>query len=102
MAETILVLRPAAVEVDVSARAAVHSGRYQEAVEQLRVRLASVPEDQEAWRLLGLAEVGAGRFDQAIEAWTSWASVAGPRAHEAESLILAARTMLEAMREHRE
>ncbi len=98
----ILEIRSAPVAVDVAARAAVESGRYDDAVARLRDRVTSVPEDDEAWRLLGLAEVGAGRFDQAVAAWRSWQAVGGPRAAEATTLIQAARTMLEALRDHRD
>lgn len=102
LAETILVRRSTAAAVDLTARAALAAGRHEEAIDQLRCRIASVADDGEAWRLLGLAQVCAGRFDQAVAAWTSWQSLAGPRAAEADLLIDAARTMLEAMRDHRD
>ncbi len=98
----ILEIRSAPVAVDVMARAAVEAGRYDDAAARLRDRVTSVPEDDEAWRLLGLAEVGAGRIDQAVAAWRSWQALGGPRAAEATSLIQAATTMLEALRDPRD
>ena len=95
-ASAILVMRPPLTD---EARTAAGAGNYDEAVRLLRARVATVPDDADAWRALGLAEVGAGRFDRAIEAWTSWQGVAPTHVAEAAVLIEAARTMLEAMRE---
>lgn len=95
-AAAILVLRPPLADV---VRLAIDGGRYDEAVTLLRERVASVAGDGEAWRALGLAEVGAGRFDRAIDAWTAWGNVTPASADEADTLIHAARTMLEALRE---
>jgi len=85
-----------------AARAAIEAGRYDEAVALLEQRVGSVRTDREAWRLLGLAEVGAGRFDRAIRAWESWQQADPTLAQEAGALIAAARTMLEALHDHRE
>jgi predicted TPR repeat methyltransferase len=85
-----------------AARAAIEAGRYDAAVGLLESRVSTVGDDREAWRLLGLAEVGAGRFDRAIEAWESWRQAEPALAHEATALIAAARTMLEALRDHRD
>jgi tetratricopeptide (TPR) repeat protein len=85
-----------------AARQAIDAGRYEEAAEHLRVRLHAAPNDAEAWRTLGLAEVGAGRFEAAVDAWVTWRRVAPERATEADALIVAARTMMEALLDHRE
>lgn len=95
-AAAILVLRPPLAE---AARFAIDAGRYDEAVALLRDRVVRVADDGQAWRALGLAEVGAGRFDRAIDAWTEWGKVAPASTDEADTLIHAARTMLEALRE---
>jgi hypothetical protein len=92
----ILVLRRPLAE---EARDAVTAGEYDEAVRLLRARVATVPDDGDAWRALGLAEVGAGRFDRAVEAWTAWQGAAPSHLEEAGVLIAAARTMLDALRE---
>lgn len=84
------------------AHLALEAGEYDAAAGRLRGRLERAPHDAEAWRALGLAEVGAGRFEAAIEAWTVWRGTAPERAAEADSLIQAARTMMEALLEHRE
>jgi hypothetical protein len=55
-----------------------------------------------AWRALGLAEVAAGRFEPAIEAWEQWRRTAPADAGDAAALMHAAGIMLEAMREPRE
>lgn len=102
-AAAILHLRPASAEPAPPPResAATHGGS-EDAILRLRDRTRRAPDDAEAWRALGLAEVGAGRFDLAIEAWTAWQRVAPERADDAAALILAARTMMEALRERHE
>lgn len=101
-AGAILQLLPPATDGTAEARQAVDAGRYDEAADRLRTRLQAAPKDAEAWRTLGLAEVGAGRFEGAVEAWTAWRRAAPERAAEADALIVAARTMMEALLEHRE
>lgn len=103
VAAAILQLRPAPLEpvAAVEARSGGEA-RHEETVERYRARTRVAPDDAEAWRGLGLAEVGAGRFDRAIEAWTAWQRVAPERADDAAILILAARTMMEALRESHE
>lgn len=102
VAGAILQLLPPATDGTAEARQAIDAGRYDEATARLRVRLTAAPQDAEAWRTLGLAEVGAGRFEGAVEAWMSWRRVAPERASEADALIVAARTMMEALLDHRE
>ncbi len=96
MTAAILVLQPPLAE---AARLAIDAGRYDEAIALLRSRVATVPDESAAWRALGLAEVGAGRFDRAVDAWMAWRNVAPANRDEADTLIHAARTMLEALRE---
>ncbi len=96
VASAILVLSPPLV---VQARAALRSERFHDAVILLRHRLALVPDDADAWRTLGLAEAGAGRFDAAIDAWTAWQGVDTSHLDDASMLIHAARTMDDALRE---
>lgn len=98
----ILDLLPAPPDTRIEARAAIEAGRYDEAIARLQARVRSVPSDAEAWRTLGLAEVGAGRFDRAMAAWDGWRQAAPERQAEAVALIEAARTMLEAMHDTRE
>ncbi|HET9133083.1 MAG TPA: DUF4388 domain-containing protein [Gemmatimonadales bacterium] len=98
----ILDLLPAPPDARVEARAAIEAGRYEEAIARLQARVRAVPSDAEAWRTLGLAEVGAGRFDRAMTAWDGWRRAAPEREAEAVALIEAARTMLEAMHNTRE
>lgn len=98
----ILQLMSAPPDVSLEARAAIEAGRYDEAAALLRARVASVPGDGEAWRTLGLAEVGAGRFDRAIGAWEAWRAADPLRAEEAASLTRAAQTMVEALRDGRD
>lgn len=98
----ILELAPAPVNDAVAARAAIEAGRYDLAVTLLESRAGTAPGDREAWRLLGLAEVGGGRFDRAIRAWQAWQRAEPALAHEAAALIAAAQTMLEALRDHRD
>jgi len=81
------------------ARPMPDEGERDATARRLRERVAQHPEDAEGWRALGLAEVGAGRFDLAIEAWSTWQRVAPERADDAAMLILAARTMMEALRD---
>lgn len=102
MGAAILELTEAPADVAVDARAAIEAGRYDDAVALLRTRVAAMPGDGTAWHTLGLAEVGAGRFDRAMEAWEAWRTAAPGHADEATSLIRAARTMLEALRDARE
>jgi tetratricopeptide (TPR) repeat protein len=102
VAGAILQLHPPVSDGTAEARQAIDAGRYDEAAGRLRSRLQSAPHDAEAWRTLGLAEVGAGRFESAVEAWNSWRRVAPERAMEADALIVAARTMMEALLDHRE
>ncbi len=96
-AAAILVLRRAPANIAVESRAALEAGRYEDAAVLLRARVSAAPHDAEAWRALGLAEVGAGRFDRAIEAWRAWQTAEPGRAADAVSLMQAARTMLEAL-----
>ncbi len=98
----ILQLAAAPADVSLEARAAIEAGRYDEAAALLRSRVAAVPGDGEAWRTLGLAEVGAGRFDRAIGAWEGWRAADPLRAEEAASLTRAAQTMVEALRDGRD
>jgi len=98
-AAAILQLRPAARGSQSPSVEAPGQGRHDDAVGRLRQRVAREPDDAEGWRALGLAEVGAGRFDLAIEAWSTWQRAAPERADDAAMLILAARTMMEALRD---
>ncbi len=75
---------------------------YDDAVARLQARLRVAPDDGEAWRTLGLAEVGAGRFDRAVTAWRSWQQAVPAQAADATALIRAAHTMMEALRETRD
>lgn len=102
VAAAILDMHAPAADVATQARAAMEAGRHTEAIEPLQARLATAPGDGEAWRLLGLAEVGAGRFARAIEAWEAWAAADPRRANEATALVRAAHTMLEALQESRD
>lgn len=79
--------------------ATIETAKYDEAVAQLRARTEARPDDGEAWRTLGLTEVGAGRFDRAIAAWSSWQQAVPGQADDATALIRAARTMMEALSE---
>ncbi|MES2307069.1 MAG: DUF4388 domain-containing protein [Gemmatimonadota bacterium] len=98
----ILQLAAAPADVSLEARAAIEAGRYDDAAQLLRARVEAVPGDGEAWRTLGLAEVGAGRFDRAIGAWEAWRAADPTRADEAASLTRAAQTMVEALRDSRD
>ncbi len=89
-------------QATLEARQALEAGEYDAAAGRLRGRVDNAPHDAEAWRSLGLAEVGAGRFDAAIEAWIAWREAAPARAREADALIQAARTMMEALLDSRE
>lgn len=102
VATAILDLQDPPRDVATQARTAIEAGRHAEAIPPLQARLAVVPGDGEAWRLLGLAEVGAGRFARAIEAWEAWATADPRRADEATALVRAAHTMLEALQESRD
>lgn len=102
VAAAILDLREPLRDVTTEARTAIEAGRHLEAIPPLQARLAAMPRDGEAWRLLGLAEVGAGRFARAIEAWEAWAAADPRRAPEATALVRAAHTMLEALQESRD
>lgn len=97
-AAAILQLRPASATA-APASASVAERRHDDSIARLRERVQRAPADAEAWRALGLAEVGAGHFDRAIEAWVAWQRAAPERADDAAALILAARTMMEALRE---
>jgi hypothetical protein len=97
VAAAILQLHDPVVDATQQARMAIDSGRYDEAVERLRARVSEAPADGEAWRTLGLAEVGAGRFDRAIAAWTAWQAALPDESGDADALIRAARTMMEAL-----
>ena len=101
-AAAILELRVPAGDSAGIARAAIEAGRYEEAATMLRQRLTDRPDDVDAWRALGLAEVGAGRFEQAIDAWQSWRDADPRHAEDAVALMQAARTMVEALRDSRE
>ncbi len=92
----ILVLSPPLIE---QARAAIEAEHFADAITLLRHRLAVVPDDADAWRALGLAEAGAGRFDAAIDAWTAWQGIDPAHLDDASMLIHAARTMDDALRE---
>lgn len=96
VALAILVLSPPLI---VQARAAIEAERFADAITHLRHRLAVVPDDADAWRALGLAEAGAGRFDAAIDAWTAWQGIDPAHLDDASALIDAARTMDDALRE---
>ena len=98
----ILELRRPAADASRAARAAIDAGQYDEATRLLRDRLAAQPDDVEAWRALGLAEVGAGRFEAAIDAWQSWRTNDPAHAGDAAALMQAARTMVEALRDARD
>ncbi len=98
----ILELAAAPVQDALAARAAIEAGQYDTAVSLLESRVKRTDDDREAWRLLGLAEVGAGRFDRAIRAWEAWQRADPSLAPEAAALIAAARTMLEALRDPRD
>jgi tetratricopeptide (TPR) repeat protein len=102
VAAAILVLQDAPRDVTLDARAAIEAGRYEDAVALLVGRVAASPGDGEAWHALGLAQVGAGRFDRAVEAWEAWGAASPSRAREAAALQQAARTMLEALHETRD
>ncbi len=102
VAATILVLQGARRNVALEARAAIEAGQYEQAVALLTGHVAAAPGDGEGWHALGLAHVGAGRFDRAIEAWEAWGASSPSRAKEAEALQHAARTMLEALNETRD
>lgn len=78
------------------------SSAYETAATHLRQRVQHAPRDAEGWRTLGLAEVGAGRFEQAITAWQAWQEAAPERRAEADALIEAARTMMEALHSTRD
>ena len=102
VAAAILVLQAAPRNVALEARAAIEAGQYEQAVALLTGRVTASPGDGEAWHALGLAQVGAGRFDRAIEAWEAWGAASPSCAKEAAALQHAARTMLEALHETRE
>lgn len=102
VAAAILELQSGPRNAALEARAAIEAGRYEEAVALLSRRVAALPGDGEAWHALGLAEVGAGRFERAIEAWEAWGAASPSRQGEAAALQQAARIMLEALRETRE
>lgn len=101
-AATILHVHPPAADDTMEAQVSLKSGQYEDAVTHLRSRVALAPHDAEAWRTLGLAEVGAGRFAEAIAAWEAWQRAAPERQAEATALINAAGTMMEALHDHRE
>lgn len=101
-AAAILDLSQPGPDLAVVARSAIEAGRYHEAAQLLQVRVAADPADADAWRVLGLAEVGAGRFERAIEAWQSWRASDPEHARDAVELMQAARTMVEALRESRD
>lgn len=98
----ILELRQPVADAREVARSAIDAGRYEEAATLLRARVGEHPGDTDAWRSLGLAEVGAGRFEQAIDAWQSWQASDPDRADDAVALMQAARTMVEALRDARD
>jgi len=99
----ILELRPpAANDATEGARTALGTGRFDDAVRLFREHVAEHPDDAAAWRSLGLAEVGAGRFDRAIAAWSRWQVEDPAGAGDAAALILAAETMMEALRDQRD
>lgn len=101
-AALILDLRQPAADASQVARAAIEAGRYEDAAALLRARLDEHPDDGDAWRALGLAEVGAGRFEDALDAWQSWRANDPEHAGDAAELMQAARTMVEALRDARD
>ena len=101
-AALILELRPAVTDPSRVARTAIDAGRYESAAALLRTHLDHHPLDGEAWHSLGLAEVAAGRFEDAIGAWQSWRANDPDRAGDAAALMQAARTMVEALRDARD
>lgn len=101
-AAAILDLRRPVPDATAVARTALDAGRYDDAARLLRARLDEDPDDGAAWRALGLAEVGAGRFERAIEAWQSWRASDPEHAGDAAALMQAARTMVEALRDSRD
>jgi tetratricopeptide (TPR) repeat protein len=101
-AALILELRRPVADPSLVARTAIEAGHYEEAATLLRARVVEHPEDTEAWRALGLAEVGAGRFERAIDAWQNWRATDPDRADDAVALMQAARTMVEALRDARD
>ncbi|MGH7582392.1 MAG: DUF4388 domain-containing protein [Gemmatimonadales bacterium] len=98
----ILDLRPPAADPMAAAHAAIAAGRFDDAVGLLRQQVDAHPHDGGAWRSLGLAEAAAWRFDRAISAWTAWQAEEPDRAGDAAALMLAAGTMMEALRDHRD
>src|SRR5690606_27927653 len=102
VATAILDLQDPPRDVATQARTAIEAGRHAEAIPPLQARLAVVPGDGEAWRLLGLAEVGAGRFARAMGAGEARATAGPRRADEATALVRAAHTLLEALQESRD
>lgn len=98
-AAAILQLLPAEAPAGPPPADDVHPSGDDDVALRLRARVRRHPEDGEGWRLLGLAEVGNGQFEAAIAAWTNWQRVAPERADDAAALIVAARTMMEALRE---
>ncbi len=101
-AAAILELRVPPASSAAVARAAIEAGQYEAAAQVLRHRVDQHPEDVDAWRSLGLAEVGAGRFEEAIAAWQKWRVTDPEHAGDAAALMQAARTMVEALRDSRE
>jgi len=58
-------------------RVLLAEARYEEAALRLAQALEFAPDSAPALRLLGLAEVGRGRFGAALEAWARWDAGAG-------------------------
>lgn len=93
----ILQVLPPPADSPVESVAADGDDQREADIARLRARVESAPHDGDSWRALGLAEVGAGRFPAAVEAWQAWRRMVPARAAEADSLITAARTMMEAL-----
>ncbi len=80
------------------ARAALDQGEVAAAIGILAERVAAAPQDGEAWRWLGFAEVRMGRIDRASAAWQAWVNTSPVHHFEAAPLLAAAETMMAALR----
>ncbi len=80
------------------ARAVLDQGDAVAAIGILAERVAAAPEDGEAWRWLGFAELRMGRIDRASAAWRAWVNASPVHHFEAAPLLAAAETMMEALR----
>jgi hypothetical protein len=102
VASAIFQLEKSTDTAEVPVEFASEAGRYDDAVAELRSRVSSQPNDADAWRSLGLAEIGVGRFDRAVEAWSAWQEAEPSSSEDAAVLIKAATTMMEALSETRD